>query len=85
MYPAVRQNSYVTVDEHEVLQRFGDRLRELRKAAGYSQEGFAVACGIDRSYMGQIERAEVNITLRNQFRVARQLGLTISELLDGVG
>ena len=36
----------------DILMRFGQRVRELRKDQGYSQENFAYACGLDRTYMG---------------------------------
>lgn len=68
----------------DVLERFGQRVRELRKDAGYSQEGFAAVCELDRTYMGGIERGERNLALRNIERIATTLGLTLSELLDGV-
>ncbi len=49
----------------DILVRFGERVRGLRKAQGYSQEAFAVACELDRTYMGGIERGERNLALRN--------------------
>jgi len=41
----------------------GERIRELRKKAGYSQEGFADAAGVHRTYMGTLERGEANVSL----------------------
>jgi len=68
----------------DILKRFGQRVREVRKAEGYSQEGLAYACELDRSYMGGIERGERNVALRNIEKIADTLGVTVSELLDGV-
>ena len=68
----------------DILLRFGHRVRELRKAKGFSQESFAEHCGLDRSYMGGIERGERNVALRNVEIIAKALGLTISELMQGV-
>ena len=68
-----------------ILQRFGERVRELRKEQGYSQEGFAHECGLDRTYMGGIERGERNVALRNIEKIADALGITIAELMKGVG
>ncbi|NIT59301.1 MAG: helix-turn-helix domain-containing protein [Aliifodinibius sp.] len=45
-----------------MLVKLGGHIRQLRREKGYSQEGFAAAAGIDRSYMGAIERGERNIT-----------------------
>ncbi len=62
-------------------QRLGQAVRRLRKEAGYSQESFADACGLHRTYMGSVERGEVNISLDNIERIAKTLRLTAGELL----
>jgi transcriptional regulator with XRE-family HTH domain len=72
------------VQNGDILKRFGRRVRELRKARGYSQEGFAAECGMDRTYMGGIERGERNVALRNVERIASALGMTISKLTAGL-
>lgn len=59
---------------------FGRRVRELRKAKGYSQEGFAAVSGLDRSYYGRVERGEQNVSLDNIAAIARALGEPIKEL-----
>lgn len=68
----------------DLLERFGARVRELRKVRGYSQESFAAACGLDRTYVGGIERGERNVALRNIEAIAQTLGMTLAELLTGV-
>ena len=68
----------------DILEAFGDRVRELRKEAGWSQEEFADQCELDRTYVGGIERGERNLALRNIQKVADALGLTIAELMEGV-
>lgn len=52
-----------TKDSGEIKRRFGRRLRELRQAKGFSQETLALACGLDRTYIGGIERGERNVGL----------------------
>ena len=71
-------------ERHDVLKRFGARIRELRSAKGFSQEGFAAQCGLDRTYVGGIERGERNVALRNIELIAKALNLTISELMKGL-
>jgi transcriptional regulator with XRE-family HTH domain len=66
--------------EDAIKQRFGARMRELRKARGLSQEALAFACGLDRSYLGSIERGEKNVSLINIWRIAEALGTSPSEL-----
>lgn len=66
----------------DILERFGERVRVLRKESGYSQESFAAACGLDRTYIGGIERGERNVALRNIETIAQALGITLAELMD---
>ena len=65
---------------HPVLKRLGNRVRELRKAKGYSQEEFADICKIDRSYMSGIERGVRNISVLNLQKLARALSIHIADL-----
>lgn len=61
---------------------FGQRVRQLRIERGLSQEDLGYETGLHRTYIGQIERAEKNITLRNIDRIARELGVDIQDLFD---
>ncbi len=83
-YYVPRVATIARMSESEILLRFGERVRELRKAQGYSQEDFAYACELDRSYMGGIERGERNVALRNVERIAQTLGITLSQLMKGL-
>ena len=49
-----------------------------------SQEEFADMCGLDRSYVGGVERGERNISLENIGRIAKALGISLSELFRRV-
>lgn len=62
-------------EKHQVLVDFGARVRHYRKARGYSQEAFADACEIDRSYMGGVERGERNLALINIVRIIEALAM----------
>ena len=68
----------------DILIRFGKRVRELRQARGLSQEAFAAECGLDRTYMGGIERGERNVALRNIELIAVTLGISLSDLVRGL-
>ena len=68
----------------EILRALGQRVRELRRKAGFSQEGFADACGVHRTYMGAIERGERNLSFHNLVKISQALGITLSQLLSGV-
>jgi transcriptional regulator with XRE-family HTH domain len=58
----------------------GDAVRELRTELGFSQEGFAHAVGLHRTYIGGIERGERNPSFRNLVRIASALDVRLSEL-----
>lgn len=56
------------------LVSLGQAVKELRLAKGWSQEAFADHVGIDRSYIGGIERGEHNLALVILIKIARTLG-----------
>ncbi|WP_186027513.1 helix-turn-helix domain-containing protein [Burkholderia gladioli] len=62
-----------------VLVTFGATVRRLRKERSLSQEAFGDLCGIDRSYMGGIERGEHNLALINIMKIIHALGIQPSE------
>ena len=66
------------------LIAIGEKIRQLRKSRGFSQEAFAAEAGIDRSYMGGIERGERNITALNLIRIAKTLKVQIGELFPPI-
>jgi transcriptional regulator with XRE-family HTH domain len=63
------------------LVALGKSIRELRLELEYSQEAFADEVGIDRSYVGGIERGEHNLALINLVKIAKTLNLSASQLL----
>jgi transcriptional regulator with XRE-family HTH domain len=67
--------------EAQIKEHFGKRVRELRKVKGLSQEDLALACDLDRTYIGGVERGERNISLNNIYRIAEALNIPASELL----
>jgi len=64
------------------LVAFGARVRTLRKEKGLSQEGLSNLAGIDRSYMGQIERGEINLTLTKIYQIVDALEVAPSVLFN---
>jgi transcriptional regulator with XRE-family HTH domain len=68
----------------EFQQALGQRVRELRRGQGYSQEAFADHCGVHRTFMGTIERGESNLSFQNLVKISAALGITLSDLMAGV-
>ncbi|EEY89111.1 helix-turn-helix transcriptional regulator [Acinetobacter lwoffii] len=65
----------------ELTVSFGLKVREQRKLKKLTQEKLALLCNIDRSYMGRIERGEVNITLEKIYEIAQALEIDILDLM----
>ncbi len=68
--------------EKRVLIKFGSRVREERLKRNLSQEELAAKAHVHRTYIGMIERAEKNITLRNIAKIAKALEIPISKLVE---
>ena len=64
--------------------QFGSRLRELRLKAGMSQEELAHRSGIDRTFVGRMERGERGVSLETLVKLGRVLGISASELIQGI-
>ena len=64
----------------DIKKLFGDRVRELRKSKGLSQEELAFRASVHRTYLGGIERGERNPSLKNIKTIADALGVSLSDL-----
>jgi transcriptional regulator with XRE-family HTH domain len=73
------------MDRSTVLKRFGDAIRSRRVFLGLSQEELAEKAGLHRTYIGMVERAEKNLTIFNAVKLARALGVPVSDLFKELG
>ena len=62
----------------------GTKIRELRLKSGLSQEKFALKIGMDRTYFASVEAGKRNIAIVNIKKISDGLGVTLSELFDGL-
>lgn len=67
-----------------VHKLFGQRIKELRIEKGITQEDLAFKIGVDRSYMGFVERGERNPTLGKIVKITKVLGISLSDLFRGI-
>ena len=65
-------------------KRLGQRINELRKENEMTQEDLAFKVGVDRSYMGFVERGEKNPTLKKLIKIAQILKVSLSELFKSI-
>lgn len=70
------------ISRQEILIKFGNRVRDLRKENDLSQEQLSFKADLHRTYIGMIERAEKNITLVNIEKIAKALNVNIKELFN---
>lgn len=68
----------------DILNRFGEKIHNLRKEKGWSQEELADRSGFHRTYIGFIERGERNISLKAIKTIADTFDINLSELLKNL-
>ena len=67
-----------------IVEKFGERLKELRKAKGISQEKFAISIDMDRTYYASVESGKRNISIKNIYKIASGFGISLEELFKGL-
>ena len=70
------------MQKDDVLIKFGKKINQLRTEEGWSQEELADKSDFHRTYIGMIERAERNISLRNIEKLAQTFNLEIKNLFE---
>ena len=65
-----------------IKSKVGKHIKEIRMAKGYSQESFAIKCGLHRTYIAGVEAGNRNISLENLNKIAEALDVTLAELCD---
>jgi len=66
--------------DDDILKRFGLTIKRLREKKGISQEKLGEISDLHRTYIGMIERAEKNVTLKSIEKLAKALEMDISEI-----
>lgn len=67
----------------EIMISFGKSVQLYRKALNISQEELAFRAELNRTYIGMVERAERNISLKNAKKIADALNVKLDDLLFG--
>lgn len=70
--------------KHPNLIKIGKRIRAIREKRGYSQEEFAAAAQLGRSYAGRVERGEQNISMQSLIQIALILEVEVGELFPAL-
>jgi transcriptional regulator with XRE-family HTH domain len=68
--------------DDDIVKKIGLNITIIREQRGLTQEKLAELAGLHRAYIGQIERGEKNIGLRNLEKIAKALNVDIRVLVD---
>lgn len=72
------------VGDYMITEKIGERIRELRKKTGLSQEKFAAKIKMDRTYYASVESGKRNISIVNLEKIAQGLNMSLSDMFLGV-
>ena len=70
------------MDDEQYLKALGQKIHDLRKAKSMSQEELAERIGTRHTAIGRIERGEVNTTINMLRKIAKELGVPVSNLVE---
>lgn len=68
----------------QYLLKLGENIRSFREKLSLSQEELAFQAGLDRTYLGGVERGERNLTILSALKICKPLGVSLSTLVEGV-
>ena len=66
----------------DIQKAFGQKVQQLRKEKGLSQEKFALSIDMDRTYFASVEAGKRNVAIKNIQKIADGLGVSLSELFE---
>lgn len=62
--------------------KIGNRIKELRKKLGLSQEKLANNCELDRTYVASVENGKRNISIINLEKIVKALNVSLKDFFD---
>ncbi len=66
----------------DIRKLVGDRVRDLRRMKGLSQEALGTKAKLHYTYIGAVERAEKNVSIITLNKIAKGLGTTVNEIFN---
>lgn len=67
--------------QHPALIALGNAIRDIRKQQGVSQEKLALLAGIDRSYVGRVERGDNNVAVLTLLKIGQALNVSMADIM----
>ncbi len=71
--------------QHPALIALGKAIRDIRKQRGVSQEKLALLAGIDRSYVGRVERGDNNVAVLTLLKIGQALNVSMTDIMREAG
>lgn len=84
LYIFVKMINVVMSRVDNIMTIFGKNVQQQRKFLNISQEELAYQADLNRTYIGMVERAERNISLKNAKKIADALNVKLDDLLIGL-
>lgn len=80
----IRKVISVELNVEDLRREISSKIRELRKKKNFSQEELAVACGLSRPSIGNIEKGRQNIAIEHLYKICILMEINITELLPNL-
>lgn len=71
--------------QHPALIALGKAISNARKQQGVSQEKLALLAGVDRSYVGRVERGDNNVAVLTLLKIGQAMNVSIADLMSEAG
>ncbi len=63
-------------------KQLGQRIQQLRKEKGLTQENLSLESDISRSHIAMIEAGKRDVTISSMFKISRALGVTLADVFS---
>lgn len=68
-------------DDSKILESIGKEIKILRLTFGWSQEKLSEMSGVDRTFLGKVERGAINVSVLTLCEIAKALGVNIKKII----
>ncbi len=70
------------LSDKDLFELVGIRIKSIRKSQGISQQILAYELDMEKTNLSRIEAGRTNITIKNLYKIATALGVTMKEIVD---
>jgi transcriptional regulator with XRE-family HTH domain len=70
------------LSDKDLFELVGIRIRNIRKSQGVSQQILAYEVDMEKTNISRIEAGRTNVTIKNLYKIAQALGVTMKDIVD---